>query len=184
MADDAPHSIETVAAGAGPLETTCEWLSCVALLAMIGLIGAEAIVRNLFGASLQITDELCGYLLVAVTFLSVSVSEARGAFHRVELVLARMPWRARTGLQIAFDLASLAATAAVTWQLGRLAMNSWRAEDVAPTPLQTPLWIPQSVMVFGMGVLCVALLRSMRAKARYLGGPGPGGGPPSREPAA
>ena len=38
----------------------------------------------------------------------------------------------------------------VAWQVSRLAFNAWRAEDVAPTPLQTPLWIPQSVMGIGM----------------------------------
>ena len=39
--------------------------------------------------------------------------------------------------QIAFDIISLGASALVTWQLARVALNSWRAEDVAPTPLQT-----------------------------------------------
>ena len=53
---------------------------------MIVLIGAEAIARNVFGTSLQVTDEVGGYLLVALTFLSMPVAEAHGAFHRVELI--------------------------------------------------------------------------------------------------
>ena len=59
-----------------PSEAVCSLF----LLAMIVLIGAEAIARNVFGTSLQITDEVGGYLLVAMTFLSMSVAEAHGAF--------------------------------------------------------------------------------------------------------
>ena len=65
------------------------------LMAMIVLIGAEAIARNVFATSLQVTDEVGGYLLVAMTFLSMSVAEAHGAFHRVELIQARLSAKRR-----------------------------------------------------------------------------------------
>jgi hypothetical protein len=58
----------------------------------------------------------------------------------------------------------------VTWQLVRLALNSWRTQDVAPTPLATPLWLPQTSMGLGMALLCLALMRSTIAKVRYLRG--------------
>jgi len=38
--------------------------------------------RNLFSTSLQITDEVGGYLLVALTFLQHVVRESHGGFHR------------------------------------------------------------------------------------------------------
>lgn len=166
--DDAGHLVEEVVAGPGRVENLSEALTSLALVVMIVLIGAEAIVRNVFGSSLQITDEVCGYLLVAVTFLSMSVAEAHGAFHRVELIQARLKLRARLWLQIVFDVGSLGAAILVAWQLWRLAINSWRAEDVAPTPLQTPLWIPQLVMGIGMAFLCLALVRSGWAKLLRL----------------
>ena len=168
LLDEPGHRIETIVSGPGPIEYVSEVLSSVALALTIVLIGAEAIIRNLFGGSLQITDEIGGYLLVTVTFLSMSVSEAHGAFHRVELVQARMSQRARIWLQIVFDAVSLVASLLVTWQLGRLAFNSWNSGDVAPTPLQTPLWLPQIVMGIGMAFLCLALLRSARSKYVYL----------------
>jgi hypothetical protein len=65
-------------------------------------------------------------------------------------------------------LMSLAASALVTWQLVRLAMNSYRSEDVAPTPLATPLWMPQTSMGIGMALLCLALMRTIIAKVRVL----------------
>jgi TRAP-type C4-dicarboxylate transport system permease small subunit len=173
------HSAEVSGAGPGPgvevpvsgasvIDTVSEAVCCLFLLAMIVMIGAEAIARNAFGTSLQITDEVGGYLLVALTFLSMSVAESHGGFHRVELVQMRLSPSARIISQIVFDLMSLAASALVSWQLIRLALNSWRAEDVAPTPLGTPLWLPQTAMGVGMVLLCLALLRTVATKVNYL----------------
>jgi hypothetical protein len=47
-------------------------------------------------------------------------------------------------------------------------MNSYRSEDVAPTPLATPLWMPQTSMGIGMALLCLALMRTIIAKVRVL----------------
>ena len=168
--DGAIHLIETVSSGPSPIENGSELLCSLFLMAMIVLIAAEAIARNVFATSLQVTDEVGGYLLVAMTFLSMSVAEAHGAFHRVELIQARVGKKLRMISQIVFDLMSLGASALVTWQLTRLTLNSWHAEDVAPTPLQTPLWLPQSTMAIGMALLCFALLRTIIVKAKRLRG--------------
>ena len=168
--DGTIHLIETVSSGPSQIENGSELVCSLFLIAMVVLIGAEAIARNVFGTSLQVTDEIGGYLLVAMTFISMSVAEAHGAFHRVELIQARVGKTMRMISQIVFDLMSLGASALVTWQLTRLTLNSWRAEDVAPTPLQTPLWLPQSTMAIGMALLCFALLRTIIAKAKRLRG--------------
>jgi TRAP-type C4-dicarboxylate transport system permease small subunit len=168
--DGAIHLIETVSSGPSQIENGSELLCSLFLMAMIVLIAAEAIARNVFATSLQVTDEVGGYLLVAMTFLSMSVAEAHGAFHRVELIQARVGEKLRMISQIVFDLMSLGASALVTWQLTRLTLNSWHAEDVAPTPLQTPLWLPQSTMAIGMALLCFALLRTIIVKAKRLRG--------------
>jgi TRAP-type C4-dicarboxylate transport system permease small subunit len=166
--DGAVHRITVPIAGASLIDTMCEAVCGLFLLAMIAMIGAEAIARNVFGTSLQITDEVGGYLLVALTFLSMSVAEAHGGFHRVEFVQMRLSPRMRIVSQIIYELISLVASALVTWQLIRLALNSFHTEDVAPTPLATPLWMPQTSMGVGMALLCLALLRTIIAKVRVL----------------
>jgi TRAP-type C4-dicarboxylate transport system permease small subunit len=166
--DGAVHRIVVPTAGMSPIDFGCEVVCSLLLLAMIVMIGAEAIARNVFGTSLQVTDEVGGYLLVALTFLSMSIAESQGAFHRVEFVQMRLSPRMRILSQIVFELMSLAATALVTWQLIRLGLNSYHSEDVAPTPLATPLWMPQTSMGLGMALLCLALLRTIIAKIRVL----------------
>jgi TRAP-type C4-dicarboxylate transport system permease small subunit len=163
-----PPRVEVPVSGASAIDVVSEAICCLLLLAMIAMIGAEAIARNLLGTSLQVTDEVGGYLLVALTFLSMSVAESHGGFHRVELVQMRLSPRLRIVSQIVFDLMALAASVLVSWQLIRLALNSWHAEDVAPTPLGTPLWLPQTAMGIGMVLLCLALLRTIATKVNYL----------------
>jgi TRAP-type C4-dicarboxylate transport system permease small subunit len=168
--DGAVHLVENISSGPTSVVNVSEALCALFLIAMIVLIGSEAVARNVFSTSLQITDEIGGYLLVATTFLSMSVAEAHGAFHRVELVQARLSPSARIVSQIAFDLMSLVASALIAWQLTRVVLNSWRSEDVAPTPLQTPLWLPQTTMAIGMLLLCFALINTILAKIRRLRG--------------
>jgi TRAP-type C4-dicarboxylate transport system permease small subunit len=163
-----PHPGERIVAGSTLVEDICETICALFLVVSIVLIAAEAIARNLFATSFQITDEVCGYLLVALTFLSMSVAEAHGAFHRVELVQGRLTAAGRLISQLVFDSISLVASLLVTWQLYRLAANSWHSADVAPTPLQTPLWLPQCTMAIGMALLCLALVRAMLAKGKIL----------------
>jgi TRAP-type C4-dicarboxylate transport system permease small subunit len=166
--DGAVHRFTVPTAGASLVDAICEAVCSLFLIAMIVMIGAEAIARNVFGTSLQITDEVGGYLLVALTFLSMSVAESHGGFHRVEFVQMRLSPRLRIVSQIVYELISLAASALVTWQLVRLALNSFHTEDVAPTPLATPLWMPQTSMGVGMALLCLTLVRTIIAKVRVL----------------
>src|SRR3954468_22315082 len=123
--DGAVHRIEVPVSGPSIVDSVSEAVCSLFLMAMIVLIGAEAIARNVFGTSLQVTDEVGGYLLVAMTFLSMSVAEAHGAFHRVELIQDRLGHSTRMISQIVFDVLSLGAAAVVTWQLTRLTLNSW-----------------------------------------------------------
>jgi TRAP-type C4-dicarboxylate transport system permease small subunit len=156
--------------GASFIEDACEVLCGLALVVMIVLIGAEALARNLFGFSLQVTTEVGGYLLVAITFLSLSVAQAHGAYHHVELLQAKVSRRGRLISGIVFDLMSLLACLILTWQLARLVWNAWNQDDVAPTPLQTPLWIPQLTMPIGTTIVCITLLRTIAMKVRRLRG--------------
>ena len=138
---------------------------------MIVLIGAEAIARNVFGTSLQITDEVGGYLLVAH---DVSQHVGRRGPWRLSpgrIGPGRLSRKARMISQIVFDLMSLAASAP-----GELAIDRGsRSIPGAPKTsrrrrLQTPLWLPQASMGIGMVLLCLALLRTIAAKVKVLRG--------------
>jgi TRAP-type C4-dicarboxylate transport system permease small subunit len=145
--------------------TICEWLCCLTLGVMLLIISAEAVAR-LFGKSLEMADEVGGYLLVAISFLSLSVCQVSGAFHHLELLQPKLTKKSQAIWAITFDLISLSCTIVIFWQLCRLEMQSWAYGDVAPTELQTPLWLPRLSMPVGVGALALVLFGSLIASIR------------------
>lgn len=161
--DRGPDSLQ-----AGPIERLCQWLCVAALLALVAVVGTEVVTRNLFGFSFQVSDELGGYLVVAIAFLSLCICQTGDIFHHVGFAQSRLPLRGQLLSRLLFDLLCLATSGLVTWQLARLEVNSWASGDMAPTALMTPLWLPQSVMPFGFAALTLAVLRSLLRHARRL----------------
>jgi TRAP-type C4-dicarboxylate transport system permease small subunit len=138
------------------------------MIAMIVLIGTEVFTRGLFNFSFQVSDELGGYMLVAISFLSLSVCQINHTFHRVELVQARLSERGRALSDLAFDIAALAFAGVLLWQIGRLELTSWSSGDEAPTYLMTKLWIPRLVMVAGTAALCLSMVTTIIADVRRI----------------
>ena len=153
-ADERPAPLNSIVA------RVSEWLCNLTLVAMLVIITAEAVAR-LFGHSLEMADEVGGYLLVAISFFSLAVCQVSGSFHHLELLQPRLSDRGRAMWSVIFNVLSLACTLVIFWQLCRLEMQSWSYGDVAPTELQTPLWLPRLTMPLGMFGLSLVLLRSL-----------------------
>ena len=133
--------------------------------------GLARLVHRVPGGLLQTNIAGCA-IFAAISGSSVVTAASIGRVALPELAKRnyspRLSAAARLASQLVFDFISLLASVLVTWQLYRLAANSWHSADVAPTPLQTPLWLPQCTMAIGMALLCLALVRAMLAKARIL----------------
>ncbi len=150
------------------LDNACELACAAGLLTMMALTVSEVFSRTVFHYSLQASDEIGGYLLVAITFLAMPVAHSFGTFHHVEFVQARLSRRGKLLSKVIFDLIALAGCMVLDWQLIRFEISSFRSEDVAATLLRTPLWIPQFMMPLGATILCLALLRTICSRSRQL----------------
>jgi TRAP-type transport system small permease protein len=154
--------------GEGIVEQLCKFACVVALVVMLVVIGTDIITRSVFNFSFEISDELGGYMLVVITFVSLPVCQANDSFHHVELVQARLSPRGRAISRVIFDLLSLTFCALLLWQLVRFEMSSWRMGDRAPTYLATPLWLPRTAILIGIAALCLSVLRTLLADLRRL----------------
>ena len=152
----------------GPVERLCNLVCMVALIVMLGVIGVDIMTRAVFNFSFEISDELGGYMLVAITFISLPVCQVNDSFHHVEFVQSRLSARGRAISHVIFDLLSLAFCMALLWQLAKFEMSSWRFDDHAPTYLATPLWIPRLAMVVGAAALLFSMARSLAADIARL----------------
>jgi TRAP-type transport system small permease protein len=152
----------------GPVERLCNLACMMALIVMLGVIGVDIITRALLNFSFEVSDELGGYMLVVITFLSLPVCQINNSFHHVEFVQSRLSARGRAISHAIFDLLSLAFGLALLWQLVRFEMSSWRFDDHAPTYLATPLWIPRLAMAVGAAALLFSMARTLMADIARL----------------
>ena len=121
----------------------------IGIVAIAVVVLTEIVTRNLFDFSFEASEELGGYIVVGIAFLSLSVCQVYRSYHHVQFVQSRLSPRLRAASHILFDLLSLGFCSC--WS-GNSAVSCCRpgaAEDVAPTLLATPLWIPQAVMPLG-----------------------------------
>jgi TRAP-type C4-dicarboxylate transport system permease small subunit len=152
----------------GPVERLCNLACMAAIVVMLVVIGTDIVTRSVFNFSLEISDELGGYMLVVITFLSLPVCQANDSFHHVEFVQSRLTPRGRAISRVFFDLLSLVFCALLLWQLGRFELSSWRFDDHAPSYLATPLWLPRFAMVLGAAALCFSMVRTLAADVARL----------------
>jgi TRAP-type C4-dicarboxylate transport system permease small subunit len=149
-------------------EKLCLWLCQIAVIALIGFTVSEVVARGLFGFSFGVSDEIGGYLVVMITFLSLSVCETGDVYHRVDFLQARLPGWARAGSRLFFDLLCFLSGMILLWQTTRLVYISWDIDEIAPTILGTPLWIPRLAMPLGSAAVSWALFKAMRRDVRWL----------------
>lgn len=140
----------------------------LALAAMVVIITLEILVRNLVGPSLQLADEVGGYLLVAMAFFAMADAYRTNSMMRIEFVYERTRGAARLGLDLLYDLVALAATLTLVWFSARFAMSSWTRGTYASTFLETPQWLPQLAIPIGLAILAIAIALSVTATMRQL----------------
>ena len=125
----------------------------LAMLAMMLLVVAEVTAR-LLGFNLELSEEFGGYLLVTVSFLSLAGCAMHNSFHQVELFTSRLSVQQNRVL----ILIALATSLILDYHLINFVIASYVRNDLAPTLLETPLWIPRLVMPLGITLLCMALV--------------------------
>jgi TRAP-type C4-dicarboxylate transport system permease small subunit len=150
------------------IERLSLWTSSICMVAMVLLILAEIVLRGVFNSTTEHSDELVGYFLVGLSFLSLALCQSRGAFHRVEMVQMRLGPHGQAISALIFDTLSFGYIALTGWYFVQFVMSSYRREALASTALGTPLWIPETVMVVGAAMLLITLGRAIAADIRKI----------------
>ena len=151
------------------VERVSLWLSAFCVIGMTVLMLLEVVLRGVFNSTTEHSDELVGYLLVGISFLSLALCQSRGAFHRVEMVQMRLGACGKAVSALVFDILSFAYVALTDWYFLQFVMSSYRREAAAPTTLATPLWIPETAMIVGATLLLIVLGRAVVRDIRELG---------------
>lgn len=128
----------------------CGW----ALLAFTLATCLEIVLRKL-GYSLQGIDEIGGYLMAVLSCAGFGYTLAHNAHTRIDLVLAALPRALQAALNV-LAMVTLAALAVfMLWRAGAELLDSIELKSVSTSPLQVPLWIPQSLWIAGLGLFAI-----------------------------
>ncbi|WP_447920378.1 TRAP transporter small permease [Achromobacter aegrifaciens] len=168
MAAAADADADAFSPSEGGVARLGRWASQLLMIGLVAMMGLEMLVRSLFGWSIQFSNELGGYALVAITFLSLASGQLMHAYHRVHFLESRLGPVGKARLRLFFDLLATAVMTVLLIELARFEWITWQSSDVASTSLLTPLWLPRLVMPLGVAALVWALLRVLLADVRRL----------------
>lgn len=124
--------------------------------ALLVLVGAERLGINITGVS-----EMASYLLVGATFLGLAYTFVHHAHIRVTLLITRLPSAWRVWFEVFGLGVAIALSLALCYGLIALVRESIAYNDVSSGFLSIPLWIPQTVLIVGVALLCLALIEAL-----------------------
>ena len=151
----------------GRLAQACGVLAGLAIVAILVIVCVETVLRQ-FQSSLLVTDEIAGYLNATAIFLGLAWTLREGGFIRVELLYDRATGGLRQALRWLIVLTALAFTAILLWACTRHVVYAFNRDTRAVSIIDTPEWIPQSVMVLGLAVLLLQLVAWIVGRVRDI----------------
>jgi TRAP-type C4-dicarboxylate transport system permease small subunit len=143
-----------------------------ALLLLSIFVFLEILLRRFLNYSLQGVDEIGGYILAITCAFGFSYALLHRAHTRIDILLARVP----PGLQAVLNLLAAAVLAGVAsfmaWRAWATYLRTIELGSIAATPLQTPIWVPQTFWVAGLTLFAfTALLMALRGLYLLMRGP-------------
>lgn len=149
--DVAPPSIFTRVAGA--LAYAASVVSAGLVILTLAMTGFSVFRRYVLGRPLTWSDELSGFLVVAIVMLGAAEVLRRGEHVSVDVLTENVTGRKRWLLDFWSNL-SVAVVSGVLFASALNAVQFSRMIGIySDGYLEAPLWIPQSFMLVGAGLL-------------------------------
>jgi C4-dicarboxylate transporter DctQ subunit len=136
------------------------WLAAACIGAILALIVAEVLSRNLFNYSIDFAWEFSAYFMGAAFMLGAGYALRAGAQIRVNLLLENLPRALARAVDLFATLVGIAVAVYLTYALADMAWLSWTRNSRSVQPSDLPLWIPQASLFVG------ALLLTLQTAAR------------------
>ncbi len=135
-------------------EAVSDWaarVSAVVLGAMTVLILLEILLWNTLEKTTLIADEYSAYGLAAIIFMGGGYCLKEKGHIRITLVLSLLPEKAARVITFLATAVTTAFMGYLWWYLLKMVMATVRYNSTSGTLTNTPLWIPQSLMLIGAG---------------------------------
>ena len=156
----------------GWTEKLSDWmasLSAVTLGLMTVLILVEILLWNTVQKTTLIADEYCAYGLAAIIFLGAGYCLKEKGHIRITLVLGFLPDKVSRVITFLSTCITTLFMGYLWWYLLKMVRSAVRYESTSGTLTNTPLWIPQSIMLIGAACFFIQLLGITLKTFRAIG---------------
>ena len=134
---------------------------------MMLVVSYSVVNRYILNTPITWTDELSGYLVVALVMLGAADALRRGDHISVDLITARLAKRGKQLVEIWSCIVVLVFSSVLLISSKKTIEYSVNFEIVSEGYLEVPMWIPQSFLILGGSlVFLVALAKLTRAVNR------------------
>jgi TRAP-type C4-dicarboxylate transport system permease small subunit len=144
------------------------WGAGFALLATCLLIATEVFLRKVLNYSIIGVDEICGYVLAVMSAWIFGFAAVKQAHIRVDTLLGLFPSRLRPVLDLLASLSLVILAVSLAYYASKVFWMSFSYSSKAPTPLQTPLWIPQLAFFLGIAFFALTMLGIVLGQVRAM----------------
>ena len=133
-------------------------IAALCIFGMAALVLAEITARSFFNYSIKLVWETGSYLLAASWFLAAGFTLRTGGHVRISILTSKLSPLLARRVDIAATVGGLAICTIIWIAVLQLFMDSIKFNKASFTPMQTPLWIPQSFMVIGATLLLLTMI--------------------------
>jgi len=141
-------------------ETLSDWMaaiSAIMLALMTILILLEILLWNTLSKTTLIADEYSAYGLAAIIFMGAGYCLKEKGHIRITLILGFLPKRLAAVITFLATAATTAFMGYLWWYLFKMVQSTIRYHSTSGTLTQTPLWIPQTLMLIGAACFLIQL---------------------------
>ena len=142
------------------IDSLSDWLariSGVMLGLMTILILVEIFLWNVFTKTTLVADEYCAYGLAAIIFMGAGYCLKEKGHIRITLVLGFLPKKLSRVIACVATGITTIFMGYLWWYLFKMVSATFRYNSTSGTLTNTPLWIPQAMMLVGAGCFLIQL---------------------------
>lgn len=143
-----------------------EMLAVVSIYMLFVLILVETLLRSFFNYSLPFSWEYGAYLMAAVMFFGMSSALVNDNHIRVKIVFGFLNGKSEKIFDMVITLVAAFISSIMIYSGWSLVGRSYKREIVSNTIMETPLYVPQSIILFGSILLALSFL--VRVAIIYL----------------
>ncbi len=132
-------------------------VSAVILGLMAILILVEIAIWNAFEATTLIADEYSAYGLAAIIFLGAGYCLREKGHIRITIILGFLPAKMARIITFVATAVTTMFMGYLWWYLYKMMRSAFRYGSTSGTLTETPIWIPQLIMLIGAAVFLFQL---------------------------